>query len=192
MQRSLQTWDGEVTVAYLPFLLNPDIPPEGYDFRAYMQAKGGGDVPLEQFFEGPRQMGAAVGLTFNFDKITRAPNSLLAHCLIALTPAEKQDALVEDLYAAYFEHGQDFGDEAVLLELAANHGLNGDQLQNELRSAALREQVQAEVQQAYQLGVTGVPFYVINQKYAFNGAQPPEAIINIFQQIQQKEGDLLV
>ena len=137
-------------------------------------------------------MGAAVGLTFNFEQITRAPNSLLAHCLIALTPQEKQEALIEDLYAAYFEHGQDFGDEAVLLELAANYGLNGEQLQTELRSAALREQVQAEVQQAYQLGVTGVPFYVINQKYAFSGAQPPEAIINLFQQIQQKEGDLLV
>ena len=181
-----------MTVAYRPFLLNPDIPSEGYDFRKYMQAKGGGNVPLEQFFEGPRQMGAAVGLTFNFDKITRAPNALLAHCLIALTPEEKQAALVEDLYAAYFEHGQDFSDEVVLLQIAARHGLNGDQLQTELRSSALRQQVQAEVQQAYQLGVTGVPFYVINQKYAFSGAQPPEAMINIFQQIQQKEGDLLV
>jgi hypothetical protein len=54
-----------ISVSYRAFFLNPDIPPEGYDFRAYMPAKGGGQIPLEQFFTGPREMGAQVGLTFN-------------------------------------------------------------------------------------------------------------------------------
>lgn len=170
-------------------MLNPDIPEQGYDFREYIVAKWGEGISLEQFFDGPSQMGAEVGLIFNFDKITKAPNSLLAHCLIAVTPEHQQADMVEDLYAVYFEHGQDFGDEAVLLALAADHGLDRNQTQTQLRSEALREEIKAQVQDAYEVGVTGVPFFVINKKYAFSGAQPPEAILNILHQINERESE---
>lgn len=105
MQRSLQEWKGKpITVEYKPFFLDPSIPPGGMDFREQMSRKGGGRIPIEYFFEAPRQMGERAGLVFNFEKITRAPNTMLSHALIALTPDEKRDSMIEDIYAAYFEH----------------------------------------------------------------------------------------
>ena len=100
LELALQDWPGEPpTIRYRSFFLDPTIPPEGHDFREHMTAKGGGRVPLEQFFAAPRERGAAVGLTFNFEAITRAPNTLLSHRLVALAPEEKRGELLDALYA---------------------------------------------------------------------------------------------
>lgn len=188
MQRSLQQWQGEpVTVSYKPFFLDPTIPPEGYDFYSYMEKKGGGHIRPEQFFAGPRQMGQLAGLIFNFEEIPKAPNTNLAHCLITLTPEEKHGEMIEAIYNAFFQYGQDVGDREILLDLAAGLGLDTAPLREGLADPAVREQVTAEVKAAYQLGISGVPFFVINDKYAFSGAQPPEVILDILQRIANKE-----
>ena len=188
MQRSLQQWQGEpITVEYKPFYLDPTIPPEGLDFRAKMNNKGGGRIPLEQFFDAPRQMGERMGLTFNFEGITKAPNTTLSHCLISLTPDGKVDSVIEDIYAAYFEHGQDIGDIEVLLKIAERHQLDAPSLRVQMMEAETQARVQAEVEESYRLGISGVPFFVINHKYAFSGAQPPEVITNILKEVSEKE-----
>jgi len=177
LQRSLQTWEGApVEVVYRAFLLNPSIPPEGYPFAEYMHAKGGGRVPLEEFFDGPRQMGAAVGLVFNFDQITKAPNSLKSHALINLAPEGVRDAVIEDVYAAYFEFGQDIGDLETLLAIGERHGMDRADLRVRLEAGEGEAQAEADAQWAAAHGIKGVPFFVIDGKYAFSGAQPPEVI----------------
>ncbi len=153
-----------------------------------MRKKGGGRIAPEQFFAGPRQMGQQVGLLFNFEQIDKAPNTALAHGLIALTPEEKQGEMIEALYDAFFQYGQDIGDLETLLGLAEQLGLDGDRLPDRLADAALKEQVEAEVQSAYRLGISAVPFFVINDKYAFSGAQPPERILEILLQVTNEEG----
>lgn len=188
LQLAIQQWDGEfVQVEYRAFFLNPTIPPEGYDFIPYMQAKFNGRISLEQAFDGPRRLGEQVGLRFNMEKISQAPNSTLSHCLIALTPPESREAMIEDVYAAYFEHGQDIGDIEVLLDIGQKHGLDGGKLRAELEGETMRPQVEAEAAQAHQLGITGVPFFIINDKYAFSGAQPPEVILNLLRQVARQE-----
>ncbi|MBC7878627.1 MAG: DsbA family oxidoreductase [Anaerolineales bacterium] len=187
MQRSLQDWQGEeITVEYKAFFLDPSIPPEGVDFRKKMNSKGGGRIPIEQFFDGPRQMGESVGLKFNFEAITKAPNTTLSHALIALTPNEKVDSVIDDVYAAYFEHGQDIGDIEVLLKVAEKNGMDAPSLKVHMMDAETRFKVQAEVDEAYQLGVSGVPFFVVNHKYAFSGAQPPQVITQILQKVEKE------
>lgn len=171
---------------YKPFFLDPTIPPEGMDFQERMNWKGGGRIPIERFFEGPRQMSERVGLTFNFENITRAPNTMLSHCLIALTPNEKVDSVIEDVYAAYFEHGQDIGDIEVLLQIAEKHGLDVPGLQVQMKDLRVQSRVWADVNQAYKLGIGGVPFFVIDQKYAFSGAQPSEVITQILERIKKE------
>lgn len=100
-------WDGEpLQIEYRAFFLNPAIPPEGYDFIPYMQAKFNGRISLEQALDGPRRMGEAVGLRFNMDKISKAPNSTLSHCLIALAPETIREAIIKDVYAAYLSMGR--------------------------------------------------------------------------------------
>ena len=183
LQIALEDWQREpVEVSYRAFFLNPALPSEGGDFQEVMHAKGGGRVSLEAFFDAPRRAGAAVGLTFNFEKITRAPNTLLSHQLIALAPEEHRAALIDAVYAVYFEHGQDIGDVEVLVAIAAANGLDPGRVREQLISHAARLQVEAEARWAQQHGIRGVPFFVINQRYAFSGAQPPEVIKNILKQ----------
>jgi predicted DsbA family dithiol-disulfide isomerase len=189
LQLVLETWPGQpVTVQYRSFFLNPDIPADGYDFAPYMLAKGGGRMSLEDFFAGPRRMGEAVGLTFNFENIQKAPNSLLSHRLIALTPPASQPAILEAVYAAYFEHGQDIGRLEVLVGLAAEIGLDHDRIGAQLSTDEGLAQVMQDITFARQVGISGVPFFIFNNKYAFSGAQPPESIRSVMQQVAQ-EGD---
>jgi predicted DsbA family dithiol-disulfide isomerase len=172
-----------VEIVYRAFFLNPTIPPEGYSFAEYMHAKGGGRMPLEQFFAGPRQMGLATGLIFNFEQITKAPNSLLSHALINLAPATARDAVIEAVYAAYFEFGRDIGDLETLVEIGAEQGMERVDLRTRLAAGEGRAQAEADARWAATHGINGVPFFIIDGKYAFSGAQPPEAIQGILARV---------
>ncbi len=188
LKTALAAWDGEtVDVRYRTYFLDPTIRPDGEDFLTHMQAKGGGRVPSEQWFAGPREAGKRVGLIFNFDRISRAPNTLLSHQVIALTPPDKREAVTDAIYAAYFEEGRDIGDVNVLLDIAEAYGLDKQTLGAQLAQAEMRDQILAEAEQAMQLGVSGVPFFVINERYAFSGAQPPEVILRTLRQVVQLE-----
>ncbi|MEN4013472.1 MAG: DsbA family oxidoreductase [Bellilinea sp.] len=190
LELALERWQGEpVEVRYRAFLLNPNIPPEGYDFYPYMRAKGGGRVPVEQFFAAPRSRGALVGLAFHFEKITRAPNTLLSHRLIALTLEEKKKDIVDAVFAAYFEHGLDIGDVGTLVDIAAAHGLEGETVRAALIGDAERDRVLAEAQEAHALDISGVPFFVFDHRYGLSGAQPVEIILEVMHKvIEAKQG----
>ncbi len=184
LELALAGWAGEpVTVRYRSFFLDPTIPAEGNDFRAHMTAKGGGRVALEQFFAAPRERGAAVDLTFNFEAIDKAPNTMLAHRLAYLAPEARRSELLDALYAAYFEHGRDIGDAAVLVEVAAACGLDGATIAAALAGDEGTADVLADVAFARQAGISGVPFFIFNDKYAFSGAQPPAMIRRVLEQV---------
>lgn len=183
LKAALAQWDGApVMVAYHTFFLNAAIPAAGYPFHEYMQAKGGGQVPLEQWFAAPREMGRRAGLTFNFERITHAPNTLLSHQLIMLTPEDGREAMIDALYAAYFEHGQDIGSLDVLTAVAAAQGMDSVAMRARLAAGEGREAVLADAAQASALGISGVPFFVFNNALAFSGAQPPETILRVMRQ----------
>lgn len=183
LQLALADWPGPpVEVTYRTFFLNEGIPPEGYEFRPYMRQKVGNRVPLEQLFEAPRQRGADVGLVFNFEQIEKAPNSTLSHRLIALTPPEQQEVVIDAVYAAYFEHGRDIGDLDELVSIAAACGLDAATIRAQLQADDGLAQVLAEVEWARAQGISGVPFFIVNDRYAFSGAQPPHLIRRVLEQ----------
>jgi predicted DsbA family dithiol-disulfide isomerase len=177
-------WDEPVTLRYRTYFLNPALPPEGADFLPYMRAKGGHRIEPEQFFAAPRQAGAAVGLTFNFERMTKAPNTLLSHRLIALAPEDQREAVIDALYDAYFEHGQDIGDLETLLQIGAAHGMDAEAARAALQSEAARDEVLAEAEGAHKLGITGVPFFVIDERYAFSGAQPVSVMRSVLEKVR--------
>ena len=185
LELALADWAAEsaepVSVTYRSFFLDPTIPPEGRDFRAHMSAKGGGRVPLEQFFSAPRERGAAAGLTFNFEQIEKAPNTLLAHRLVYLAPPAERGALLDALYSAYFEFGRDVGDVDTLAEIATAAGLPAAAAAL-LNSDAGTAEVLADVAFARQMGISGVPFFIVNDRLAFSGAQPPDVILRVLRQ----------
>jgi predicted DsbA family dithiol-disulfide isomerase len=123
-----------------------------------------------------RQMGAKEGLTYRFD-IARYGNSFDAHRLIHLARQHGLQSAMEDrLFAAYFGEGKALGDHATLLALAVDAGLPEAEVRDALNGDAFADQVLADTEKARRLNVRGVPFVVIDRKYALPGAQPVEVI----------------
>lgn len=183
LKLALERWQGEpVTVAHHPFFLNPDTPAEGYDFLPYMTAKFQGRMTPEMLFAGPTEAGKRVDLSFHFDRIGKSPNTLLSHRLIALAPDDQRDAVVEALFDAYFEFGRDIGQLDVLADIAAECGLDRAAIRAALAGDAAEAEVLADVAHAQQLGIQGVPFFVLDNRFAFSGAQPPDMILRAMQQ----------
>ncbi len=183
LKRALEQWTGEpAEIHYHTFFLNPSIPEEGHPFREYMKAKGGGRVPLEQFFDAPRQAGERVGLKFDFEAITHAPNSTLSHQLIVISPQAQREAMIDAIYAAYFEHGQDIGKLDVLVEIARAQGFDADTIRAQLVAGEGRADVLEDAENAHRLGINGVPFFVFNNRLAFSGAQPINVILDVLKQ----------
>ena len=187
---ALADWQGEpVTITYRPYFLNPNLPPEGGDFREVMQSKYR-NVDMQQMFDGPTRAGAQVGLTFDFSKVTRAPNTLLSHRLIALAPDDKREAVIDAIYAAYFQHGQDISQLEVLLDVAEAQGLDRAEVKALLESDAAQAEVVEQAAQMMESGVSGVPFFIFNGKYALSGAHPPATFRQVLAKVaQESAGD---
>lgn len=187
---ALADWQGEpVTVTYRPYFLNPNLPPEGGDFREIMLSKYR-NIDLQQMFEGPTRAGAQVGLTFDFSKVTRAPNTLLSHRLIALAPDDQREAVIDAIYAAYFQFGQDISQLDVLLDVAEAQGLDRAEYKALLESDAAQDEVILQAAQMMESGVSGVPFFIFNGKYALSGAHPPATFRQVLNKVaQESAGD---
>lgn len=123
-----------------------------------------------------RQMGAKEGLAYRFD-IARYGNSFDAHRLIHLARKHGLQSAMEDrLFAAYFGEGKALGDHDTLLALAIEAGLPEAEVRELLASDAFADQVRADTEEARRLNVRGVPFVVIDEKYALPGAQSVKVI----------------
>lgn len=165
--------EGEALIRWRPFQLDATIPPEGLDRRAYMRAKFGDGPRLAEVHARLKALGEEVGVAFDFEAIRRAPNTLDAHRLIRFaTEAGLGDAMVERLFADYFEHGRDIGDRAVLAQAADACGLGDIAARFESQDGVA--EVGEEIAAAQRMGVEGVPFFVFAEKYALSGAQPVE------------------
>jgi len=160
-------------IRWHPFQLNPDLPAQGIDRRSYLETKFGGADRAAQIYERVRAAGRAAGLELDFDRIERQPNTIDAHRLIAWAQAEGQDAdaLVEALFRAYFIEGRFIGDRSVLAELAQTCGYDADQAKAMLDSDFGLADIEEMGQRTRQMGITGVPFFVFNERVGVSGAQ---------------------
>ena len=170
--------DLKVEVRYRPFQLDPTIPAGGVDRTAYMLKKFGSPDRIADAHKRLETMGATDGIHFAFDKIKLAVNTLDAHRLIRWAQvAGTQAAVKEQLMSLYFEQGVDISDRDVLLQVATRNGMDADIIGKLLDDGADIAEVQAEIQQAQDLGISGVPFFILAGKYGLSGAQPVEAIV---------------
>ena len=162
-------------VRWLPFELNPDMPPGGVERRAYRVRKFGS---WERSLELDAQVGRAFageGLAFHPEKMTRTPNTFDAHRVIWLAGERcVQDAVVEALFRAYFTDGRDLSDRATLAAVAVEGGLDANEVGALLAGDRGAAEVRQREQKGQRLGISGVPFFVINGEVALSGAQPPE------------------
>lgn len=172
----------QVKVRWHPFQLNPDLPLEGTDRKGYLEAKFGGPQRAKEIYARVSAAGRNAGLELNFDGILKQPNTLAAHALIAYAQSVNDgahaDAVAERLFKAYFVDGKFIGDVEVLVAIAAECGLDADAARVVLTGRATLEQIAAQDANVRQQGVTGVPFFVFNQKVALSGAQPPKVLLD--------------
>lgn len=180
--------DIEAEVHWRPYQLDPTIPPGGVDRRAYVARKFGGRE--DEIYARIGQAGREVGLDFRFDRIARSPNTLDAHRLIRWSwSAGRQDAIVERLFAAFFDQGLDIGDRDVLVACAEEAGMDGAIVRGLLAGDADAEAVRAEVEQAREGGVTGVPFFIVDGRMGVPGAQPPERIAHVVRRALERPAE---
>jgi len=180
--------DVEALVAWRAFQLNPDLPREGMDRADYMKMKFGDARRAGEIYARVSEAGAGEGIHFRFDRITRTPNTTDAHRLLRYAATEgSQDALVDRLFVGYFLEGADLGDLDTLSQLGGEAGLEIAPARAFLEKEDGREEVMADLALAYRMGITGVPCFILEGKYALPGAHEPEAFHPLFD--LAKQGD---
>lgn len=174
----------EIELEYHPFELNPQMPVEGVDQKTYLSNKFGGDERYVQLTSHVTKVAADEGLKFDFSKQHVSPNTRDAHRIIQLAKKEGvQPAVKEAFMKAYFEDGVDLSKKENLIAIAAHAGLAKEKTEKLLATDEGLAEVAYAEQQLQQLGISGVPFYIINNKYGVSGAQPSAAFIQAFEEI---------
>jgi predicted DsbA family dithiol-disulfide isomerase len=163
-----------VRLTWRPFELNPDMPVEGIERRVYRARKFGAERSA-QLDARMLTIGREAGIEFAFARMERTPNTRLAHRLIWEANRQgRQEAVVDHLFACYFEQGLDIGRADVLAQIANAAGLEASGTTQALAGSESLEAVEDLEQQGYAMGIQGVPFFILLGKYAVEGAQPPE------------------
>lgn len=178
--------DVDVTVNWRPFQLDPTIPPQGMDRKAYMRAKFGDESRLADAHARLEAFGKDVGIDYDFSAIAVSPNTLDAHRIIRWAGAdgtETQNRLVRRLFKLYFEEGANIGDHGVLAQAAGDAGMDRAVVESLLAGDADREAVSTEAATASRMGITGVPCFLFEGKYAVMGAQEVSTLTDAIKQI---------
>ena len=172
-------------VKWRPYRLDPTVPAGGMDRQAYMRAKFGDDpMKIVEMHKLIAQEGAKEGIEFDFAAISRRPDTLDSHRLIRWAEAAGvQDEVVERLFIAYFENGEDIGDIRVLADIADLCGMDGVEVAEMLESDTDRTLVEREDQIAHEMGVTGVPAMIFGGKLAVSGAREPELLVAVIDRV---------
>ncbi len=168
-----------------PFQLNTDIPTEGIPWRDFAKVKFGGWERAQSMFAHVSQVGAKAGIDLKFENIATAANTIEAHRLILFARDKgKEWETTESLFSAYFTEGRNLNDTEHLVEIATRVGLDEAEVRAYLTSGENADEVLQSQQTAAELGIQGVPFFVIDGKYGISGAQPVEVFLQALDMIQ--------
>ena len=181
------TPDHPFVIQWHPFQLNPEMPAEGMDRRAYLEAKFGGKEGAIKAYAPVVEHAEKAGLNINFEGIARTPNTLDAHRLIHWAGIErKQNEAVNALFDAYFVEGRDIGDAEVLGDIADMIGMDASVIRKLLESDADREDISRRDSEARSMGVTSVPTFIVAGKHAVPGAQPPDLWQKVISELKEQ------
>jgi predicted DsbA family dithiol-disulfide isomerase len=178
--------DLAVAVTFRPYQLNPDMPAEGIDHKKHLAEKLGGDEAVTRAHEMLAGLGQEDGIDFDFPAVKISPNTLDAHRLLRwamIESPEVQNRVAVGLFKAYFEEGRNVGDRAVLLDIAETCGMDRAVVAALFSAGADVDSVKEEIGMARDMGVTGVPCFIIDNKYAVMGAQSVDVLTNAFREI---------
>ncbi len=176
LHAGVQLEETKFRLEWMPFQLNPDMPPGGMDRQAYLTAKFGSVERAKAAYSAVEAAAERDGLPLSLNRIRTTPNTLDAHRLVRWASRYgRADALIARLYEAYFQEGRDISDMGVLASLGSDVGLERRETRYFLNSILEQDTVRASDATARRLGVQAVPCFVFGRRYALAGAQDPAA-----------------
>lgn len=181
--------DDEVVIEWKSFELDPTAnPPKGANAEELLARKYGRDIKwAKEMNANMTAMAQKAGLQFNMDKLVPA-NSFNAHRIIHLAKKSgKQDEMKEALLKAKFVEGKDISDNETLISVASSVGVSESDARRVLNSEEFASDVRHDENEARELQISGVPFFVFNNKYAVSGAQPPEAFLEVLSDLGRQK-----
>lgn len=174
----------DIEIEWKSFQLDPSLPETAIDTHSEYLAKRKG-FPAEQvkgMFQQVTDTARQAGLDFHLEQCVTV-NSFKAHQLIQYAKARQLgDRAEEVLFKAYFTDGKDLANVEVLTTLAQEIGLDPEEAQQAFTDSQYAEKANQDIAEARTIGVTGVPFFVFDRKYAVSGAQPPQAFLQALEQ----------
>lgn len=174
-------------IEWHPFQLNPDMPAKGMDRREYLETKFGGQDGAVKAYAPVVEHAQQAGLTINFEAMKRTPNTLDAHRLIHWAGIEdKQTQAVDALFQAYFVDARDIGDSEVLGDIADSIGMDAAIVQKLLSTDNDIDDIKARDAHSREMGVSSVPTFIVDNKHAVPGAQPPELWLKVIAEIMDQ------
>jgi predicted DsbA family dithiol-disulfide isomerase len=180
--------DHPFLIEWHPFQLNPDMPAGGMDRREYLEHKFGGREGAVRVYGQIAKTAEDAGIEIDFAAIQRTPNTIDAHRLIHWAGIEgRQTAVVSKLFDAYFKQGLDISDKDVLADIADSVEMDAAVIRKLLDSDADAADLRARDAHSRQMGVTGVPTFVVAQQHALSGAQPPELWEKVITEIMAQD-----
>lgn len=189
LEAALEAWKGApIKVTWHPFELNPNIPQQGYNLKTYLAEKFGDAEQTKAMTTRLTTVGTEVGIDFNFGPEQLAMNTLPLHQLLHVAGEEGfKDKLKERLLYAYFTENLHLNRPEVLYGIMAAFGWDTDKTREVIADDGIAYAVKQEIGHYQQLGVTGVPFFIINNKYGISGAQPVKTFLEAFKQVAPVE-----
>lgn len=183
------TTELDVEVHWRPYQLDSTLPALGKDRQKYLLDKFG-EGKASDMYQQLVKTGNVSGIDFRFDLIKISPNTMDAHRLLKWAGEKStdiQNALVERLFVLYFTEGENIADPKVLIKAAMDAGLILENIEDKLAGHSDIAVISNLIAEAQQMGVTGVPFFIVDLKQGIAGAHPPKSIAQILRQVAKSK-----
>lgn len=182
----------DIEVNWIPFQLDPTIPEEGRNYEQHFINKFGSLEQFKVLSERVEEAGTKAEISFKFDRIPQIPNTLKMHKLLHVGGEEGiGNSIKEAFFQAYFENGTDLSKDESLYQIMIEFGWSTSKTKQIIEDEKISEAVEQKMNYYKRLGVSSVPFFIINEKYTLSGAQPSyvfeDALKSIGKPIESEE-----
>ncbi|EMO78842.1 DsbA family oxidoreductase [Leptospira kirschneri] len=179
--------DDKIEIEWRAFQLNPDLAPEGEDRILHMTRKFGSMDRVKMMVQRVADIANSENLPFLSEQEGHQPNTFLLHALIRKAKEYRKDSILSEIFfRKFFAEGKNLSDTNIILESLREAGIQEDNLYSVQKDTTLLQEVREEERKGRELGVSGVPFFVFNEKYAVSGAQESNLFLQIFDRLEDE------